>query len=224
MIKRRDREHCAGSDRVQPGEVHEDIPLILYVSNPAKLLLGRVWHLEVITANRRNQAQLVVRSLIEDERSKPAESGRLVINHPTARGLQPQVGSITRETSIVSKPLSVIAEADLVIGIVEAAIARDQFSLPVALEPGTRHHVEDAVGAIAVFRVVSATLHFQVVDILRIELRPNIRGDIGIRHWHTIKQPNLVPAANVQLVVHDVGAGSVVSDARETIGSVSPRG
>src|SRR5690349_14562674 len=68
--------------------------------------------------------------------------------------------------------------------------------------------VEDGVRAVAVFGRGAAALHFEDVDVLRIELRPDVAGDVRVRHRHAVDEPSdLVPAAHVQLIVDDVRAG-----------------
>lgn len=52
---------------------------------------------------------------------------------------------------------------------------------------------------------ISAALNFDRVDILRIELRPDVAGDVGIRHRHAVDEPgHLVAAADMKLVVDEV--------------------
>ena len=137
------------------------------------------------------------------------------------RSLQAQVCAIARQASIIRKPFRMVAETDLVIRVVVAAIAGHQLALPIALEPGARDDVEDTVGTVSVFGRVAATLYFQVVDVLGIELRADVRCDIGVRHRNTIEQPgDLVPAANVQLVMNHVGAWNVIGDHCQAAGPV----
>ena len=115
------------------------------------------------------------------------------------------------------------AAIDLVVGLVVAAVAEDQLAFAVAFETGARDGVEDAVGAVAVFGVVAAALHFHVVEVLGIDLRAHIAGDVGVGHRHAVDQPAvLVAAADVQHVVNHVGAGHVVGDEGQAVGAVGP--
>ena len=107
----------------------------------------------------------------------------------------------------------------------------EELALVVALEAGPRHDIEDSVGAVAISGGIAAALHFEVIDILGIDLWPNVAGDIGIGDRHAIDGPrHLVPAAHVQLIVGDLGAGNVVGDhgqavaARMHLGSARYRG
>ena len=82
-----------------------------------------------------------------------------------------------------------IAEADLIVGVVEAAVVGNEFGLAVALESRARHDVEDSIGAVAVFGIVAAALNFEVIDVFGIELRADVRSDVGVGHGHAIEQP-----------------------------------
>ena len=114
--------------------------------------------------------------------------------------------------------------AELVFGAIEAAVAGDQFGLAIALESGTRDHVEDAISAVAIFGGVAAALHLEVVDVLGIELRPNVGSNIRIGDGNAVNQPrDLMSAANVELIVDHVRAGHVVGDHAQTVGLVGAR-
>src|SRR5260370_130745 len=78
----------------------------------------------------------------------------------------------------IGELLGVVAEVDLVIGLVKRAESREQLALVVALEARSWHDVEQAIGAVAVGGGITAALGFEVVDILRVDLRPDIAGDI----------------------------------------------
>ena len=82
-----------------------------------------------------------------------------------------------------------IPEADLVICVVVAAVTGNKFCLAVAFEAGARYDVEHTVSAVAIFRRISAALHFQVVDVFRIELRSDIRRDVRIRNRDPVEKP-----------------------------------
>jgi hypothetical protein len=143
----------------------------------------------------------------------------LIVNYPLHRSLQAKIGAVSREAAVISEALAVVAEAYLVIGLVEAAVARRQLGLAIALESGTRDHVKYAVRAVAVFGRVAAALHFDIVDILRVKLWANIRRDAGIRHWNAVEQPrHLMSTANMKLVVDHVSARNIVGDHRHTVG------
>jgi len=64
-----------------------------------------------------------------------------------------------------------------------------------------------------------AALHFDVVDIFRIELWPDVARDVGVRHWYAVDQPaRLVAAADVQLVVHHVGSWDKIRNHGKVVG------
>ncbi len=85
-------------------------------------------------------------------------------------------------------------------------------------------NVENAVGAVAKLRAIAAAVDFQVINVLGIELRPNIAGDIGVGNGNAVDQPtDLMPAANVQLVMRDVGARNIIRDHGQAVGAVGAR-
>ena len=114
-----------------------------------------------------------------------------------------------------------IAEADLVVGVVITAIAADEFRLPVALESRASHDIKDSVGAVAIFGAIAAALNLEIIDVLGIKLRADIGSNVGVGYGHPIKQPrDLVSAANVKLIMDQVSAGCVVRDHVQAVGLV----
>ena len=111
------------------------------------------------------------------------------------------------------------AEADLIVGGIEAAVVEHQLAFTIALEAGARDHVEHSIGTVAELGRIAAALHFDGINVFGIELRANIAGDIGIGNGHAVDQPaHLVPTADMQLRVHDGGAGNVIGDHRQAVG------
>src|SRR5207237_5727119 len=75
----------------------------------------------------------------------------------------------------------------------------------VTLESRTRRDVENAIRAVAVVGRVASALRLHRVNVLRIDLRTEVAGDIGVRDGNAVDQPgDLMAAANVQLVVDHV--------------------
>ena len=95
----------------------------------------------------------------------------------------------------------------------------------VALETAARNDVEDAVGAVADVGRVAAALDLDVVDVLGVDLRGEIAGDVGVGNLDAVDLPvELVAAAHVQHVVRHVGAGRVVGDHGHAVGAVRAGG
>ena len=98
---------------------------------------------------------------------------------------------------------------------------RDDLRLIVALEAGSWHDVEHSISAVSIFRIVTAALDFEIIDVLGVDLRAQVGGDIGIGYGYAVNEPiDLMAAAHVQHVVGDVCAGSVVGDHRHAVGAV----
>src|SRR5690242_1630701 len=89
--------------------------------------------------------------------------------------LQPEIRAVTRNASVVAEAVLMVAEAQEIVRLIEAAVCRDEFGELRSLEAGARHHVENAVAAVSIFGRVAAALRFENVHILRIELRPDAR-------------------------------------------------
>src|SRR5712672_1193593 len=112
------------------------------------------------------------------------------------------------------------AKAERVVGLVEISGAEHEFCLTVALEAGARSDVKNTIGAVAELRAVASTIDFEIINVLGIELRAEVGGNIGVGDGHAIEEPTgLVAAADVELVVREVSAGNVVGDHGETVGA-----
>src|SRR6185437_8955598 len=188
MVEGRHRQDGPRTDDMQPGKIDQIIALVLYVTNTQGLLVRIVGNLVVIAAGGRDQAKLVLRGLIKCEGSESAEPGAEIVQYLGASRLQSQVRAIAGNTGVISKAVGVVADAELVFGAIIAAITGYQLGLAVALETGAGHDVKDSVGSVAVFRRVTATLHFEIVDVLGIELRPDVGGNVRVRHGDPVNQ------------------------------------
>src|SRR5262249_22634541 len=155
------------------------IALVFDIPHARCLQVRIVGYLIVIPANSCDQAQLVVGSFVEDDGAKTAEPGSLIVKNLSAGSFQAEVSAVSGKATVISEALSMVAEADLVIRVVKAAVAGDEFSLPVALEPGSGDYVEDTIRAVAVISRVATTLDFEIIDVFGIKLRAHIRSDIG---------------------------------------------
>ena len=131
------------------------------------------------------------------------------------------VAAVAVEAGVVGELFGVVAEVELVVGLEEVAGGQDEFGLAVALEAGAGDDVEDAVGAVADISGVAAALDFDVVDVLGVDLRAEVAGDVGVGDLDAVDEPaDLVAAAHVEHVVGHVGAGDVVGDHRHAVGAV----
>ena len=116
--------------------------------------------------------------------------------------------------------MGVVAQAELVVGLEEAAAGEEELGLAVALEAGAGNDVEDAVGAVAEVGGVGAALDFDVVDVFGVDLGAEIGGDVGVGDLDAVEEPgNLMAAADMEHVVGHVGAGGVVGDHGHAVGA-----
>src|SRR5579872_1363456 len=181
----------------------------------------RYWDLVVIPAGRPHHAKLILWIEVVNQRTKSADAVFRIVQNHGRRRLQPEVAAVPAEAAVVGKLFGVAAATDLIVGLIEIAKAGDQVTFLVALKTGSRDHVEHAVGSIAIVRVIAAALHFHVIDVLGIELRANVAGDIRVGNRHAVHQPaHLVSAADVQLIVRYVRARNIFGDHRQAVGAV----
>src|SRR6185437_13120796 len=118
----------------------------------------------------------------------------------------------------VSELFSVAAEVHLIVGLVERAEGSEQLTFLIALETRSRDRVEYTIGTVAVSRRVSAALGFEVIDVLRIDLRADIAGNIRIGNRNAVDGPGyLMSTANMQLVVRDPRARDIIGDRTQTV-------
>src|SRR5439155_10304856 len=133
------------SRRAHPGEIDEGVALVLSVANSRRLEIEIIGNLIVVAAQRGDQPQLVNAGGIEDQRSEIAQPGPAIVQDFGDRGLQPILAAIAAHAGVVGKAIAVAAEADLIVGGIEAAVVEYQLAFTIALEAGSRDHVEHSV-------------------------------------------------------------------------------
>src|SRR5712672_1565633 len=112
------------------------------------------------------------------------------------------------------------AKAERVVGLVEISGAEHEFCLTVALEAGAMSDVKNTIGAVAELRAVASAIDVEIINVLGIELRADVGGDVGVGDGHAIEEPTgLVAAADVELVVREISAGNVVGDHGQAVGA-----
>ena len=156
--------------------------------------------------------------------AKSAVAVRGVVHDLRHGSFQAEIGAVPVQAAVIGKPLRVPAAIDLVVRLIVASQADDEFAFLVAFKSGARNGVENPIGPVAIFRVVTAPLHLDVIEILGIDLRAHVVGDIGVGHRDAVDEPaELVSAADVKHVVDHVGARNVVRDHGHAVGSIGAR-
>jgi hypothetical protein len=74
------------------------------------------------------------------------------------RRLQSKIAAIPIQASIIGKPLRVPATTDLVICLKKTAEACADIAFTISFKSGSRQDVENAVGPVAIFRVIAPPL------------------------------------------------------------------
>ncbi len=220
MHERRNRQQDSGLERVNPGEIQKAVAFALRIANIRCLLIRSVGHLKKIGACGSGKPQLIVWSGVENEGSKSADAIIVVVQRIWLRWHQSNIGAIRANAGVVGKSFGVIADTDLAVGGMKISVCGQQFDFAITFESRARNYVEHAISTVAVVGGVAATLDFDYVHILGIELRTDVRSDVGIGDRDTVDQPgNLMAAANVKLIVNHVRAGGVVGDEIEAVGA-----
>ena len=151
MIERGNREKDFGVERVHPGKIYQRIRFMIAVAQANALSLrlkavgrdvsvlnvtrkGIVGNLVVVLPRRRDEAQLVGRIDVENERPKPAKTVRRVVHHFRNRRLQAQVATVSVHAGVVSEALGMATEAELAIRLVEVPGVQYQLHLVISLE------------------------------------------------------------------------------------------
>ncbi len=114
------------------------------------------------------------------------------------------------------------AEAELVVGLVEAAEAGGQLRLAIGeFKTGARNDVDHPIRAVAELGRIAAARNLYRVDVLGVHGAADVAGDVGVRHGHAVHQPaHLVPAAHVQVIVQQIRAGYEIGDICQAAGPV----
>src|SRR5258708_7392968 len=90
------------------------------------------------------------------------------------------VAPIATEACVIGHLLRVVPEVYLVIRLQEAPGTQNDLGLAIPLEACSWNDIEYAIRAIADVRRVAAPLDLDVVDVLRIDLRAKIAGNVGV--------------------------------------------
>ena len=240
MEERRQGQQQFRVESVHPGEIYDRIGFMIAVTQSQTGILSRefpidqvvfdiervgiVRNLVVILAERSYETELIRGIEVKDQRAESAVPIFSVVHHLRHRRLYAEIAAVGVDAGIVSEPFRMAAEVERIVRLIEIACADYQFRLAIALETGTRHNIEYPVGAIAKFRAVASAIDFKIVDIFRIELRPEIRSDIGIRHGNAVNKPTgLVSTPDVQLIVSEISPRNVVRNHRQAVGARGTR-
>ena len=187
--------------------------------------VGVLGNLVIVAAHLSDEAKLVGRVTVVEEGGETADSVLRVVDGLRDRRLQAEVAAVAAEAGIPGEFLAVVAEADLVVGLVEVSGGKHKFAFAAAFEAGARQHVEHAVGAVAQVGAVAAAFHFERVDVFGVDLRADVAGDVGVGDLDAVNEPaQLMASAHVQHVMGHVGAGDVVGDHGHGVGEVGAGG
>src|SRR5438094_743029 len=84
-------------------------------------IIGIEGNLIEIASRLGDEAQLVVRIRVVDQRSEAAEAVRGIVNHGRGGSLQPEIGAVSVHAGVIGEAIGVAAEVELVVGLVKIA-------------------------------------------------------------------------------------------------------
>src|SRR5712691_6983445 len=224
MIERRNREHESRVEGAHPGKRDEGVAFAVGITQMLTGAVPRIVRIEgnliKVATKRGDKAQLVRRAGVVNERSESAEAIGPVVDDGRGRSFEAKIGAVAVEAAVVGQALGVTAKIKLVIGLEKIADAGDEFSVTVAFESCARGYVEDAISAVAEIGGITSPLHLDSVNVFWINLRAEIAGDIGVGDRHAVDKPaHLVAAANVELIMSEVGAWDIVRNHGQAVGA-----
>src|SRR5258707_15667815 len=104
-------------------------------------------------------------------------------------GPHPIIASIRVDASEIREALCVIAGVHLIVSLMERTISRVYLHFSIALKTRTGNNIEHAVSTVAVLGRVSAALHLEIIDVLRIDLGSGVTRDVGVGNWNPVDGP-----------------------------------
>src|SRR5579863_3299754 len=187
VIEGRNGEEGFGRERVNPVGDDEGVALRLSVAQAKGAIVvggafvvstaGVVGDLEEVLAVLRVESNLIVWCLVANDGNEAAAVVGRVMKRLRDRRGEAVVGARAGDAGVPGAASRVIAERELNPAGIKIARIKQKFGFTIALKSVTGKDIEDAVGAIADVRGVAATLRFQLIDILGINLRADIGGD-----------------------------------------------
>src|SRR5260370_11585778 len=144
--ERRYGEYETRAESANPGEGGERIALAVGVAQDRGWIAGIIRHLIKIAARLSNQAKLVLRIQVEDERSKAAEAVGCVVLDRGGWSLQAEIGAVAAHADVIGKTLGVAPEVQLIIGLIKISGGEDELGFIVGLGSGSLGDVDNAVG------------------------------------------------------------------------------
>src|SRR5260221_6581259 len=127
---------------MQPGKISEDVALAFDVSHPDLLLSERIWDLEIVATGGTREAKLVFRSCVENKRRKNAETVVVVVKFLRFGRHQSDIGTRSARAGIPRETFGVIAEAQLAVSGMTAAVRCDKLGFTVTFKTGFGNDIE----------------------------------------------------------------------------------
>ena len=124
MVEGRDREHESRTEGADPGKSNKGVVLAVGIAEELTLRAGVVWiegDLIEVAPQLRDQAELVLRIRVVDQRGEAAEAVSRVVDHRRGGSLQAEIGAVSVHAGVIGEAIGVAAEVELVVGLVKIA-------------------------------------------------------------------------------------------------------
>ena len=229
MIEGGDGQNRIPVEGVNPGKdrIAVRFPLAVAERMRIKLLVlevVRVWivgNLVVVLAQLPVEAKLIFGVEVVEKRRESSVAVFGVVVNLCDRRFQAKIASVSIHTRVVGESLGVTPKVDLFVCLIKVPEGRHKFAIVVFLKSRSRQDIEFPIGAVAKCGIVAAAQNLHVVDILGIDLRSEVGGNICIRNGDAVDEPGgLVAPPHVQHVVCEVCARGEIGDHRDAVRAV----
>src|SRR5579863_5401181 len=113
------------------------------------------WDLVITLAQRGHQPKLVLGIGIKYQRSESTVAILCIVEDLWNWGLKSVITPVSVQADVVGKSLRVAAATDLVVGLIKISEAGNEIAFLVAFKTGSRHDVENSIGAVSICCVVA---------------------------------------------------------------------
>src|SRR4051812_6642467 len=110
------------------GEVAEGVLLPFAIAYAGCLRVGIFGNLVEVAAELSGESKLVAIPGVVGQRGECAVACNLIVQVLERRRLQAVIAAIAIQAGVIREPFGVVAEAQLIVGLVIAAVAGDEFS------------------------------------------------------------------------------------------------
>src|SRR5215470_15417821 len=187
---------------MNPGKIRERVRSNLDIANTKCLLRDRIRNVIMIAPRRTHEPELVRRSRIENQRGESREACSLIVEDRDIHAFKSAIRPAAGQAAIISEPVRVASKVQKFVRLIVAAIGRHELTEFGSFETRPWHDIEYSVAPISVIGAQAASLDLEILDILRIKLRPDC-GEVTVWNGNAVDFPgDTMTTAGVEVVMH----------------------